>query len=250
VLGKGSKPELRPVRAESAATTLQRDRNAPGLHSAPSMEHAFDSLPRPAPGFVASSSSVELPGPVASPEEALRPEQSPVEVQQTLGRLFIEHHALIWRTLRRLGAGKEAAADFTQQAYVIAAERFFQIRPGCERAFLFSTAVGLAHTSRRREWRCLLEADMEPHAKSPDNEDVAARKQYARQLIDRVLMRMDTSFASVFVLFEFEELSSPEIAEMLDIPLGTVASRLRRARQIFKYEVEQLEQVLESDRHE
>ena len=41
----------------------------------------------------------------------------------------------------------------------------------------------------------------------------------------------------VFVLFEIEELSIQEIAELLEIPLGTVGSRLRRARQAFNDKV-------------
>jgi RNA polymerase sigma-70 factor (ECF subfamily) len=39
---------------------------------------------------------------------------------------------------------------------------------------------------------------------------------------------------SVFVLFELEELTVPEIAAMLDLPIGTVASRLRRGRELFR----------------
>lgn len=180
--------------------------------------------------------------------EVARPERTQGEVRQTLASLFTTHHELIWRTLRRLGASPEAAADCTQQAFVIAAERFFQIRPGCERAFLFSTALGLAHTSRRREWRCQLEANMELHSNRMRADEKATREHYARQLMDRVLGKMDTTLVSVFVLFELEGLSSPEIAEMLGIPLGTVASRLRRARQLFKAEVEQLEMGAEGER--
>lgn len=175
----------------------------------------------------------------------VRPEQTQAEVRQTLATLFTAHHELIWRTLRRLGASPEAAADYTQQAFVIAAERFFQIRPGCERAFLFSTALGLAHTSRRREWRCQLEANMELHSQRLRTDERVTREHYARQLMDRVLSKMDTTLVTVFILFELEGLSSPEIAELAEIPLGTVASRLRRARQVFKAEVDQLEMSAE-----
>lgn len=180
--------------------------------------------------------------------EVVRPERTQAEVSATLAQLFTSHHELIWRTLRRLGASPEAAADCTQQAFVIAAERFFQVRPGCERAFLFSTAVGLAHTSRRREWRCQLEGDMEVHGHSGRGDDQAARDHYARQLMDRVLGKMDATLVTVFVLFELEGLSSPEIAELVGVPLGTVASRLRRARQVFKADVEQLEINVEGER--
>jgi RNA polymerase sigma-70 factor, ECF subfamily len=225
----------------------RRDRNALAPHWASRMTTSLNTLQFQAShGRIFRSRSRERELPAADLGECVRPEKSPAEVQQTLGRLFHAHHALIWRTLRRLGASKEAAADFTQQAYVIASERFSQIRPGCERAFLFSTAIGLANTSRRREWRCQLEADMASHEHTLRQEEDATRHHYARQLVDGVLMKMDVALVSVFVLFEFEGMSGPEIAETLGSPLGTVASRLRRARQIFKDEVERLEQVVES----
>jgi len=201
-----------------------------------------------APSERHSALAPESEPPAEDLAQVVRPERTHGEVRQTLASLFTTHNELIWRTLRRLGASPEAAADCTQQAFVIAAERFFQIRPGCERAFLFSTALGLAHTSRRREWRCQLEANMELHSNRLRSDEKATREHYARQLMDRVLSKMDTTLVSVFVLFELEGLSSPEIAEMLGIPLGTVASRLRRARQLFKAEVEQLEMGAEGER--
>jgi RNA polymerase sigma-70 factor (ECF subfamily) len=45
----------------------------------------------------------------------------------------------------------------------------------------------------------------------------------------------------VFVLYELEELSTPEIAELCELPLGTAASRLRRAREDFEQRVARLE---------
>ena len=53
------------------------------------------------------------------------------------------------------------------------------------------------------------------------------------ELLDVVLEQMPIDLRTVFVLFELEGLSAPEIAAALSIPLGTVASRLRRARQTF-----------------
>jgi RNA polymerase sigma-70 factor (ECF subfamily) len=54
------------------------------------------------------------------------------------------------------------------------------------------------------------------------------------QLCDLALSKVAPDLAEVFVLFEIEEMSSPEIASLLEIPLGTVASRLRRAREDFR----------------
>ena len=63
-------------------------------------------------------------------------------------------------------------------------------------------------------------------------EGVADRER-ARALLDSVLDQMDDPLRTVFVLFEMEELSTAEIAAMVDVPTGTAASRLRRAREQF-----------------
>jgi len=50
----------------------------------------------------------------------------------------------------------------------------------------------------------------------------------------------------VFVLFELEEMSGEDIATLLDVPVGTVRSRLRLARESFRREVKRLAAVRES----
>jgi len=51
----------------------------------------------------------------------------------------------------------------------------------------------------------------------------------------------------VFVLFELDGFSSPEIAQMTDVPLGTVASRLRRAREEFRAVARRIEPTLKRE---
>ena len=50
-------------------------------------------------------------------------------------------------------------------------------------------------------------------------------------MVDQLLAEMPLELRAVLVLFEVEELSTPEIADLLSIPVGTAASRLRRARE-------------------
>jgi RNA polymerase sigma-70 factor (ECF subfamily) len=155
--------------------------------------------------------------------------------------MFRDHHMLIWRTLRRFGMTEDGAADGTQQAFLIAAERLDQIRLGSERAFLFGTAIRLARSSHRKNYRCQLEADMDTRADPKRGDDDAANRRIAVELLDRVLRRMDEDLVTVFVLFELEGMSTPEIAELVQIPVGTAASRLRRARQAFRAAAVRLE---------
>jgi RNA polymerase sigma-70 factor (ECF subfamily) len=75
---------------------------------------------------------------------------------------------------------------------------------------------------------------MDVHADPTRSEQRAADRRTALELLDRVLACMDQELVLVFVLYEVEGLSTPELAELLDVPLGTAASRLRRARQAFR----------------
>ena len=158
-----------------------------------------------------------------------------------LERMFRAHHELIWRTLRRLGLSPDLAADTTQQAYLIAAERLDDIRSGCERAFLFSTAIGLARTNFRRSQRCQLQSDMDVHVDASVRSEQVNNRCSAMELIDRIFAKTHPDLVTVFILFELEGLSAPEIAELVGIPTGTVASRLRRARALFQKAVAELQ---------
>jgi RNA polymerase sigma-70 factor (ECF subfamily) len=60
------------------------------------------------------------------------------------------------------------------------------------------------------------------------------------QLADAILAKLPEEQRLVFVLFEVEELSGEQIAELLELPVGTVRSRLRLARDAFRREVKRL----------
>jgi RNA polymerase sigma-70 factor (ECF subfamily) len=189
---------------------------------------AQPAIPAPAPPIPAATATTTLQG------------------RRRLDRMFRDHHELIWRTLRRTGLSADGAADVTQQAYLIAAERLDSIRPGCERAYLFSTAIGLARSTFRRDQRCTLEADMDSVA-DPTAGDRVVQRYSALELMDKILAQPHIDLVTPFVLFELEGLSSREIAELLDIPVGTVASRLRRARAAFRAAAKRIELIRERE---
>ena len=121
-----------------------------------------------------------------------------------LERMFRAHHELIWRTLRRLGLSPDLAADTTQQAYLIAAERLDDIRSGCERAFLFSTAIGLARTNFRRSQRCQLQSDMDVHVDASVRSEQVNNRCSAMELIDRIFAKTHPDLASEFYLMDIK----------------------------------------------
>jgi RNA polymerase sigma-70 factor (ECF subfamily) len=151
-----------------------------------------------------------------------------------LERLFDERHDFIWRLLRRLGLSHERADDAAQHVFVVAAERLDQIRPESERAFLFGTALRTAHAFLRRERRWVLEADMDFHTSRNESPEDFVDRRRAVDLMDRALSGMDMELRTAFVLFELEDLTAPEIATLTGWPIGTVASRLRRAREALR----------------
>lgn len=142
------------------------------------------------------------------------------------------NYDFVWRTLRRLGLTPSAADDATQQVFVVAGKRLASIEVGREKAFLYRAAALLAMESRRRDRRERgdEEAVLGLADASPGPEELASRKQ-ARAMLDLLLAELADESREVFVLFELEGMSIPEIAALLDVPSGTCASRLRRARE-------------------
>jgi RNA polymerase sigma-70 factor (ECF subfamily) len=146
------------------------------------------------------------------------------------------HFDFVWRSLRRLGVPAADVDDCAQQVFWVAARKLDEVQVASERAFLFTTAWRVASDARRARVRRreVNEDDAaEAPAEGPDPEQIADRRR-ARAVLDEVLDAMPMDLRAPFVLFELEELPTAEIAAMLDLPTGTVASRLRRAREEFQ----------------
>jgi len=115
------------------------------------------------------------------------------------------------------------------------------IQPGSERAFLFGTALRVARSQQRSERRWELDDEMDSRRSEAPRPEALAEQRMAVELMDRILCTMDLDLLTTFVLFELEGLSTPEIAELAEIPLGTAAWRLRRAREHFRESVARYE---------
>jgi RNA polymerase sigma-70 factor, ECF subfamily len=164
--------------------------------------------------------------------------------RQRLEEAFNDNHEFVWRLLRRLGLNSERAADMTQQAFLIAAERLDAIKLGSERAFLFGTALRLARTASRTDRRWVLGDDLDLRADFGSGTEEQADHHRAIELLDRVLATMPEELVTVFVLFELEGLTAPEVAQLVGIPVGTAASRLRRSRDVFRTAVAKIQRGL------
>lgn len=179
--------------------------------------------------MLGSGSILAVPGLGASSFFGLRERAD----KARLSRMFTEHYQLVFRVVRRMGVPADAADDAAQQVFLVALERLGDIRPESERSFLYGTAVRVARSERRKLVR-------EPATDTADllsgtlpMADTLADEKRAREVLDQVLERLDDDLRTVLVLHEFESLTMREIATIIAVPPGTVASRLRRAREVF-----------------
>lgn len=161
-----------------------------------------------------------------------------------LRHLVKEHYDFIWRLLARLNVAAPEVDDAAQQVFMVLVSREeLVIKPGSERAFLYGVALRVAKEFRRKAQNALNHISPDPDVlvdRAPDLEAVAERSQARRQL-DRILEQMPENLKEAFILFELEDMSVPQIAELVGIPTGTVASRLRRARALFQKAVVELQ---------
>lgn len=143
------------------------------------------------------------------------------------------HFTLVYRSLRRFGVPASTLDDAAQQVFLVAARRNDEIPIGRESQYLLGISIRVASETRRSIARRREEPEPPERVdESPSPEQLVDRKR-AREELDRILAAMPFELRTVFVLFEIEGLTLPEIASIEGLALGTATSRLRRARAVF-----------------
>lgn len=163
---------------------------------------------------------------------------SPREVMHAtdvrLRRVVELHVDLVWRVLRRAGLSAADAEDASQDVFWVLAQRLDGVPEAAQRSFLVSTALRVASDRKRSRWHRSVSTGLEPE-QWPSLEHTGAdeRLELRRRavLLERVLDTLDETDRLVFVLAEVEQLSRSEVAAALAIPQGTVATRLKRAKE-------------------
>ncbi|MCW5833300.1 MAG: sigma-70 family RNA polymerase sigma factor [Labilithrix sp.] len=161
-----------------------------------------------------------------------------------LRELADEHYEFVWRSLRRLGVRPPETDDAAQRVFLILAQKLSSIQPDKERSFVFGVVMRVASNVRRdlatARAREVAESESpESIAQGPTAESAVAQAE-ERATLDEILAGIPAERRAVFILFELEELTLTEIAELLGLPVGTAATRLRRARQEFQASVARL----------
>jgi RNA polymerase sigma-70 factor (ECF subfamily) len=192
---------------------------------------------------------------VAAPDHPVeRISSAALEHEARLRAALTAHHAAVWRTLRRMGVRQDDIDDVVQEVFLVFARKLPQVPSGGERKFLLLTAINMGQHARRsharrRESFEAKPADMLPADEAQDPERAAERRR-ALALLDAAIAKMPKDLALLIVLCDVEEITMAEAAEILRLPLGTVASRLRRARQLFRKLIDVAQDGHEHDGHE
>jgi len=154
--------------------------------------------------------------------------------ERKLRALVTQYRELVLRSLRRMGISGGDVDDVTQRVFLVVARKLDLIEAGRERAYVLGIATRIASEVRRveaRRQRREVSLGFEFDAESEQRTDDLLDQKRTRQLLNEVLSAMPHELTTVFVLAEGEGLTAPEISQRLGIPVGTVASRLRRARE-------------------
>ncbi len=148
----------------------------------------------------------------------------------TVEQLIEAHHRAVFRYAYRLTGTVADAEDLTQQTFLIAQQKVHQVRE-LDKAIRWLYAVARSSFLKTRRRRRPVPATTvalelgEVLAEPPRDEPID------RQALDAACAALPDPFRVVLVLYFFDELSYKEIAAELGVPIGTVMSRLARAKQ-------------------
>jgi len=150
-------------------------------------------------------------------------------------QIFEEHGDFVWRVLARAGVRDADLKDASQEVFIIVADKLDQLEADTRTTtWLYGIAIRVAANQRRKVQRkredlpgdAAFEA---AHHDADSPEQIAANAQARTQLAE-LLEALVPEQRLVFEMFELEEMTCPDIARTLGIPLGTTYTRLRAAR--------------------
>ncbi len=144
-----------------------------------------------------------------------------------LEALYREHHAFVWRCVRRLGLAEAQVDDGVQDVFLVVDRRKDEFEPrGSIRSWLFAIAMRVVQAHRRTEQRHRRRVEAFGASLSWSEPE----KGSAVILLHQLLEGLSEDRRAVFILADLEKMSAPEIADALGVKLNTVYSRLRAAR--------------------
>jgi RNA polymerase sigma factor (sigma-70 family) len=147
---------------------------------------------------------------------------------------LLPHLDAAYNLARWLTRDERDAEDIVQEAYLRAIKHFATFKGENARPWLLTivrnTYYTWIHQNRSTEPIDPFDDEKDIFISDAPNPEMLLLQEADRQMVRRALEKLPIPFLEVIVLREFEELSYQQIAELVQIPVGTVMSRLARAR--------------------
>ena len=160
--------------------------------------------------------------------------RGPADCSVDVRTLVEQHYEMLYRYAYRLSGSAADAEDLTQETYCTAQEKIGQLRDAANaRSWLF-TILRNHYLHRRRASGTVVLEPLEMLANEPEEPTEPAADVDSERL-QAVLDDLPEAFRTPVILFYFEELSYRQISERLRVPVGTVMSRLARAKAYLRY---------------
>ncbi len=166
-----------------------------------------------------------------------------IEEVPTFEAIYQQHFDFVWASARRLGVSASSMDDVVQEIFLVIHAKVETLRqPSSLRSWIYGVVrrtVSDHHRSQRSRHAggeaLAVEAGVR-HRAPPTPHDLTEQSDEIKVLF-ALLEKIDFPKREVFMLAELEEMTVPEIAEALEIPLNTAYSRLRAARIAFGEEL-------------
>lgn len=150
----------------------------------------------------------------------------------------------LFRTAVRVLGERSQAEDVVQEAYLQAWKSFHRFEPGTNcRAWLFKILFHCINHQRRKWFRFPLLKDSEEFLEANLTYPVPIPDHLTDEEILAAMDKMPPDFRQVVLLVDVEEFSYKEAAGILNVPIGTVMSRLSRARKLLRESLDEVAQA-------
>jgi RNA polymerase sigma-70 factor (ECF subfamily) len=153
-----------------------------------------------------------------------------------LATVYDAYAPFMWRSLQRMGVPEGDLEDAMQEVFIVVHRKLdsYQEDKAKLSTWLFGIGVNIArrHRAKVRNWQVGLDPEL-ARSEAPSQEAELQRKQESG-LLQALLGRLRPEHSATFVMFELEGLSCTEIADLTGVPVGTVYSRLHKAREQFQ----------------
>lgn len=237
-----------PTTSEEVGAPVTAEANSritdPGRCITPAYLPAHGSSPISAPNLMLSRAHGA--NQVVDGLEAL---DAPDDGRSSLGQLetssvYDAYATFVWRSLQRMGVPTSDLEDALQEVFIVVHRKLPQY--DAERAklstWLFGISLNVARKHRARS-RLTFGFDVDAQAGNKPNQEALLQSRQQAERLNLILGKMKPEHSATFVMFELEALTCQEIADLTGVPVGTVYSRLHKAREQFKELAEKAEKA-------